>query len=257
MTFLRKLLAHPLTRDLDLDDPKTTELRRLIVAQKPFLRGIYNEWYGNISRSLPELPGKVLELGSGAGYLNEALPGLIASDVFVCSGIDVVLDGQLLPFGDRSLRAITMINVLHHLPDSAAFFREAARCLKPGGRVVAVEPWVSAWSRLVYTKLHHEPFDTESEDWGFRGEGPLSAANGALPWIVLKRDRQRFESQFPELRIQAIEETMPFRYLVSGGISMRCPVPQFTFPLWRALETTMKPVMRDWAMFALIVIEKS
>jgi len=253
---LRDLLAHPLTRRLDLDDPATTHLRRVIVAQKPFLRKIYAEWYGQISRNLPAGPGNVLELGSGAGFLQEFVPGLIASDIFPCPGIGLALDGQVLPFRDASLRGIAMTNVLHHVPDVRLLFGEAVRCLRPGGRLVAIEPWVSSWSRIVYTRLHHEPFDTGSMEWKFSGKGPLSDANGALPWIVLERDRKQFESEFPALRINSIRGIMPFRYLVSGGISMRSLVPGFTFPLWRGLETAMETRMRNWAMFALIVIER-
>ena len=253
---LRNLLAHPLTRNLDLDDPATTHIRRSIIAGKPFLRNIYVEWYGKISDNLPAVSGKVLELGSGAGFLNEFVPDLIPSEIFVCPGIGLVLDGQKLPFADGSLRAITMTNVLHHIPSAQAFFEEAVRCLKPGGRIIMIEPWVSSWSRMVYSKLHHEPFDTESKDWVFSGDGPLSAANGALPWIVFERDRKRFESEFPGVRIRSVEGLMPFRYLVCGGISMRSLMPGFTFRFWRGLEAAMRPVMRNWAMFALIAIEK-
>jgi SAM-dependent methyltransferase len=254
--FLRYLLAHPLTRNLDLDDPATTHIRRTIIAGKPFLQKIYVEWYRQISESIPAIPGKVLELGSGAGFLAEFVPDLISSEIFSCPGVSLVLDGQRLPFQDGSLRAIAMTNVLHHVPSVHAFFEEATRCLSPGGRVVAIEPWVSSWSRVVYSKLHHEPFDPASQDWAFSGQGPLSAANGALPWIVLERDRKRFESEFPAFRIRSIRRMMPLRYLICGGISTRSLMPAFTFPFWRGLENAMRPMMRSWAMFALIVIEK-
>ena len=35
---LRTWLTHPLTRGLDIDDPRTTELRRRVILEKPFLR---------------------------------------------------------------------------------------------------------------------------------------------------------------------------------------------------------------------------
>jgi SAM-dependent methyltransferase len=251
---LRDLLAHPLTRGLDLDDPATTHIRRDILDQKPFLRKIYDEWYSAIAASLPSPPGAVLELGSGAGFLNKYVPGLLTSEIFWCPGISLVLDGMKLPFRDGALRGITMTNVLHHVPSARAFLKEATRALRPGGRIVAIEPWVSPWSRIIYTKLHHEPFDPESPDWTFSGEGPLSAANGALPWMVFERDRAKFEAEFPELRVHSIQPLMPFRYLICGGISMRNLMPSFTFPLWRGIESALPA--RMWAMFALIVIER-
>lgn len=254
MAFLSQLFAHPLTRGLDLDDPATTHIRKEIIAQKPFLRMVYDEWYTAIQKSLPDKPGEVLELGSGAGFLDRFVPGLITSEIFSCPGISLVLDGQKLPFRDGSLRGITMSNVLHHIPHARAFFREAARTLRPGGRIVMIEPWVSSWSKLIYKTLHHEPFDPENKEWAFTGEGPLSAANGALPWIVLERDRKQFEAEFPELRVHSIRGLMPFRYLICGGISMRNLMPAFTFPLWKGIESAVS--MKSWAMFALIVIER-
>ena len=64
---LKSLLAHPLTKGLDIDDPKTTRLRRQIIQEKYFLRKIYEEWYQSIAASLPGGEGAVLELGSGGG----------------------------------------------------------------------------------------------------------------------------------------------------------------------------------------------
>ena len=85
---LKRWLEHPLTRGLDLDDPRTTRLRRQILAEKPFLRRVYEEWYGAMAASLPPGDGPVLELGSGAGFLADFVPGLVRSEVFYTPGID-------------------------------------------------------------------------------------------------------------------------------------------------------------------------
>jgi hypothetical protein len=50
---MKSWLAYPLTRGLDIDDPKTTELRSEIIGKKKFLRKIYEEWYLIIASSLP------------------------------------------------------------------------------------------------------------------------------------------------------------------------------------------------------------
>jgi SAM-dependent methyltransferase len=149
-----------------------------------------------------------------------------------------------------------MTDVLHHIPDAAAFFREASRCLRPGGAIVMIEPWVSPWSRLIYTHLHHEPFEPEVERWDFPAKGPLSDANGALPWIIFERDRARFEAEFPDLKIEEIRPMMPFRYLVSGGVSMRSLMPNFTMPLWKLIERACEPQMKRLAMFSLISLRR-
>src|SRR6516164_230840 len=114
---IRNLLAHPDTRDLSIDDPRTTERRRGIIQSNTFLWQIYDEWYRLIAGGIPDGPGRVLELGSGAGFLSRYVPGLIASEVFLCPDIRIVLDARRLPFASGSLKAIVMVDVLHHIPD--------------------------------------------------------------------------------------------------------------------------------------------
>jgi SAM-dependent methyltransferase len=247
-------LSHPLTRGLDLDSPSTTDLRRRIIRSKPFLRRIYVEWYGAIARALPEDIRPVLEIGSGAGFLDEFVPNLITSDILACRNVDVVLDAAHLPFAGGSLRSIVMTNVLHHLASPRHFFTEAARCVRPGGVLVMIEPWNSTWSRFVYTHLHHEHFEPHAKQWELPRGAPLSSANGALPWMLFERDRALFEDQFPDWQVAAIRLGMPFRYLLSGGMSLRSLMPVATFPLWRGLEQLLQPWMRTWAMFAEITL---
>lgn len=253
---LTRWLEHPLTRGLDIDDPRTTRLRRRILAEKRFLRRIYEEWYSAIAASLPPGDGAVLELGSGAGFLADFVPRLARSEVFYTPGIDLALDGLELPFRDRSLRGIAMTNVLHHLPRPLRFFAEAARAVRPGGVVTMIEPWVTPWSRWVYTRLHHEPFLPEAREWEIPAGGPLSGANGALPWILFQRDRERFEREATGWRVRAIAPMMPFRYLVSGGVSLRGLTPAASYPLWKGFETALSPFSGHLAMFAHVVLER-
>jgi ubiquinone/menaquinone biosynthesis C-methylase UbiE len=143
---LKSFLAHPLTRGVELDDPRMTELRLQVIRDKPFLRKIYSEWYRMIASRIPQGEGRVLEIGSGAGYFAEFAPEVIQSEVFFCRNVDIVADARQLPLPSGSLRAIVMTDVFHHIPKPEAFLEEAARCLRPGGRIVMIEPWVSAWS---------------------------------------------------------------------------------------------------------------
>ncbi len=211
-----------------------------ILEEKRFLRHIYQEWYQLLVAFLPPGEGLVLELGTGAGFLRDYLPGLITSDVLPLSDVSVVMDAHRIPFQDASLRAILMIDVLHHLAAPGSFFAEATRCVKPGGVMIMIEPWVTPWSRLVYTWLHHEPFHPEAAQWEFPTSGPLSGANGALPWIMFHRDRSRFTSEFPEWRVRSIDLDMPFSYLLSGGVSRRAFVPGAAFKPVRWLEKRCK-----------------
>ena len=249
---LRRSLAEPTTAGRHLDDADTTIRHRNLIQSKPFLRRIYDEWYALIAEAMPPGAGLVLEVGSGGGFFGR--PGVIRSDVLRLPNLDVALDAGRLPFAQASLRGIAMTNVLHHMPDVEAFLAEAHRCLRPGGVLAMIEPWVTPWSRWVYTTLHHERFDPRAPAWRVEAGGPLTAANSALPWIVFERDRALLDRRFPQLRVVAIDPIMPLRYLVSGGVSMRCLTPAWTFGLWRQLDKRLVRLIPASAMFARIIV---
>jgi SAM-dependent methyltransferase len=255
--FLTSLFADPCTRGRDVNDPATTLLHAELVRSKGFLRAIYDEWYRSIARTLPEGAGALLELGSGPGFLKRYVPDVIASDLFPFPGVSLVADACRLPLVPGSLRGLIMTNVLHHLSQPRHFLEEATRCLRPGGVLVMVEPWVTSWSRLVYSKFHHEPFEPTAVDWEFLSSGPRSGANGALPWIIFSRDRARFEREFPDLHVESVTPFMPFRYLLSGGVSLRSLQPKSAFPFWRAAERSLKPFMGSLAMFCMIALRRT
>jgi SAM-dependent methyltransferase len=252
MRIIEKLFGHPQTRGLAVDDPRTTLLRRDIIQRKAFLRALYCEWYEQIVNALPKTDD-VLELGSGPGFFRQFLPNVITSEVFETPDVSLIADACDLPFSDQSLDAIVMTDVFHHIPDVALFLVEATRCVRPGGKIVMVEPWLTSWSAWVYTTLHTEPFLPDSS-WKIPGTGPLSAANGALPWIVFERDKDAFEVQYPLWHIKNIAPLMPLSYILSGGVSMRSLMPGWMYRQIRNLERTL--FERRWAMFALIELER-
>lgn len=251
---LKAALAHPLTRDLSIDDPETTVLRAEIIRKKAFLRRIYQAWYRLLIENIPEGDGQVVEIGSGAGFLKESHSQTVTSEVFYSLNIDIVYNAVSMPFKAGSLRSLLLVDVLHHIPDPGAFFSEASRCVKSGGRCLMVEPWNTCWSRWVYKHLHHEPFDVNGK-WTIPVAGPLSGANGALPWIIFERDQEIFSRRFPEWRISEITPMMPLVYLLSGGVSLRSIFPEWTYPLFRWVETGFG-FEKKAAMFALIILDR-
>ncbi len=246
-------MAHPLAQNLDIDAPETIEIHRTIILSKSFLLDIYKQWYGLLHASIPNIQGDILELGSRTGLIKEFLPDVITSDIMPNPSAQLVIDGQTLPFNDASLRAIIMTNVLHHIQKPELFFHEAARCIQKGGVIAMIEPWVNPWSSFIYKYLHHEPFQPEAQGWELAEGKFMSSANGALPWIIFKRDRKRFESTHTAWEITQIKPLMPITYLLSGGVSTRCLAPAGSFRLLRLLES---PLDRFAGMFALIVLKR-
>jgi SAM-dependent methyltransferase len=249
---IRKLLSYSDLRGVELDDPETTKYRQKIIKNKKFLKKIYTEWYQRILMKL-DAKDSVLELGSGGGFMRDFLPTLITSEVFLVPGVALIADACALPFADASLDAIVMTDVLHHIPDVNRFFDEATRCVRPGGKVVMLEPWNTRWSAWVYKNLHSEPFD-ESKGWTLPYGGPLSGANGAIPWIVFDRDRDIFVKTYPQWTIISIDPLMPISYLLSGGVSAPGLVPSFMYDWIRRIEK--KWFEKSCSMFVLIELSK-
>ncbi|QTA81916.1 SAM-dependent methyltransferase [Desulfonema limicola] len=255
-SFLKSLITHPLVRSLDIDTPEATLRRSHIIPGKPFLQLLYKQWYEEISSSLPGADGAVLELGSGAGFLKKYIPDLITSEILEVLNVDLILDGQFLSFKKNSLMSIVMIDVFHHIPDVKSFLHDAEYCLKPGGKIIMIEPWCTVWSKLIYKYLHHEPFEPDVKGWSFPESGPLSGANGALPWIVFERDLELFKKCFPCIAIQKIRIHTPFSYIFSGGISFRFSLPGSLFKSFSTFEKKIKSLSNSWGMFATIVLKK-
>jgi SAM-dependent methyltransferase len=177
------------------------------------------------------------------------MPEVVTSDVLPYAGVDRVVDASRLPFAAGELRAILMLNVLHHIADAEAFFREAQRCLVPGGRVFLVDQYLGWISTPILRHLHHEPCDPGAERWAFASSGPLSGANGALAWIVFERDRALFQRRFPRLEIASFRPHSPLRYFLAGGLKGWSLLPGAAFPLATALDAALSRWSPRWCSF--------
>ena len=119
---------------------------RQIWARKPTLRIVYNAFYDRIVAACR--PGLTVEIGGGIGNLKERLEHVIATDIQVAPWLDCVADAQRLPFASGRVANLVMVDVLHHLQCPLIFFREAARVLQDGGRVLMIEPAITWGSTL-------------------------------------------------------------------------------------------------------------
>jgi SAM-dependent methyltransferase len=243
---IRDLLTDPRARGVDLESAEATELHAALIREKPFLRALYDRFYEEFVHAHVAAPdGARLEVGAGGGFLDELIPGLLTIDLRPGAKVSIVGSALELPLGRDSTGAIFMLNVLHHLPDPARFFEEAIRVLKPGGRVVLTEPFVSPLSRLIFRNLHHEPFEPEQVGWETPVSGALAGGNGAVPWMVLVRDRAEFEARFPELEVRRVEPHTISLYLLSGGVSMRSLAPTMALGPLAAAEAMLPECWKD------------
>lgn len=253
-----KWLKLPETKEIkSIDDISTTELHGTIIHKKKYLKNIYLENYRCFANAIGDdiATKKIVELGSGGGFIKDIIPNAITSDVIELPHIDMHFSALDMPFKNESVDAFVMIDVLHHIHDSETFFNEALRCLKPGGKIVMIEPANTLWGGFIYRNFHHEPFNANG-GWGFESTGPMSSANGAIPWILFIRDRKLFSEKYPSLEINKIKHHTPFRYLISGGVSMRQLLPSWSYPLVKGFEVLLTPFNRALGMFMTVELEK-
>ena len=250
-------LKLPETKNIkDLDDPTTTLLHADIVRKKAFLEKLYIDFYNQFKNAVPDYRSKVLvELGSGGGFIKEVIKNTITSDVLSLPNVDKVFSACDMPFEKDAIDAFFIFDVLHHISEPRGFFAEAVRCLKPGGKIVMIEPANTVWARFIYKNFHHESFDPNGK-WQIEKTGPLSQANGAIPWIIFSRDREIFQKEFPSLKIIAMRTHSPFTYLLSGGLTLRQLLPSFAYQFVKMVECILSPANKYIGMFQTIELQK-
>jgi SAM-dependent methyltransferase len=224
----RPLLSEPLLDGLETGSPEWFAVQREIIDSRPLVRRTYRRWYASMLADVESSPARegtrILEIGSGSGYVKTIDASVITSDI-APGNVDMVIDAQALPFDDCSLRGILLTHVFHHIPDVRKFLREATRTLIPGGVISMIDVAHTPLARLIFGRFHPEDYDARREQWALDPQRPLGGANQALTWIVLKRDVKHFEESFPELQLECIERLPWLGYMLSGGVTRRNLIP--------------------------------
>lgn len=232
--------------------------------ENPALRVLYGDWYGRVAAELPPPAlGPRLELGSGPGFARTFIADLQLSDIVRAPWHDREVSAEALPFDDTTVGALVLFDVLHHLPSPRRFFAEAARVLRPGGRLVMCEPYVSPLSYPIYKFFHEEPlalrvdplagFDLQAAD---DARDPFDS-NQAIPTLLFGRRRQLFAETFPSLAVVRVAHLSGPSYPASGGFSRRPLLPQRLWSALHRLEARLPEVIfRAVGFRMLIVIEK-
>jgi SAM-dependent methyltransferase len=231
---------------------------RDVWERKPVLRLIYDDFYDRLAAACH--PGTTIEIGGGVGNLKARLGEVVATDIQSAPWLDCVADAQRLPFAAGCAANIVMVDVLHHLEFPVVFFREAGRVLRPGGRVLMVEPAITWGSSLFYRLLHHEPVRTSAEvliDGTPDPKRDPYDSNQAIPTLLATRDRERFHRLVPALRIASVEWFSLAAYPLSGGFKPWSLISAGIARRMLALERALEPTLGRFTAFRMmLVVEK-
>ncbi len=230
---------------------------RRVWARKPGLRRVYERWFALV-RHACDTGAPIVEIGCGPGWLKARYPEVVATDGVANPYADARVDAGTLPFRDAQVGSFVMIDVFHHLPVPSQFLREVARALRPGGRLVMVEPWLGIAGRVLYRYLHHEDCDA--------GVDPLH------PWDTPDKDAMRGNAALPSLYFQAggqlerlglplrITRRTPFAgmpWVLSGGFQPVGLLPGRLEPAVEAVDRMLSRVPWLTATRCLVVIERT
>ena len=136
--------------------------------------------------------------------------------------------------------------------------------LRPGGRLVMLEPAITPLSWPGYAFVHPEPVALSADPLP-DGPGPAPRdpgyANQAVPTLlfgpVFGRYRARFRAAFPGLGVETARLLGLFAYPLSGGFKRWSLVPTWLVPALVRFEDWLLPVLGPlMATRMLVVLER-
>jgi len=227
---------------------KKTVLRRLYIEQF-YQRLLSNRAPGDHS----------LEIGSGPGFFQEIDPSIWRTDILPSPWINAVVDAHYLPLRTGCLDNVLCLDVLHHFERPINFLKEVSRVLRPGGRMILIEPWITPFSRLVYTYLHQEGCDMSLTPWldsgtGFSENKKAFDGNATIPYLLITKGQERLHEAVPELKLVSVEPFSLFTYLLSLGFKKGNLLPGVIYPLVYQFEKATQPLWRKSAALRSLLI---
>ncbi len=259
LNFIKKFVFSKKKNHDELDSPATNETNKEILNKNLILKSFYKDCYQIFKREIENYDQlKILEIGSGAGFIKKFIPNVITSEIIELEGVDLTINAERLPFGDKSLDVIILLNVIHHITNSEKFLEECHRVLKYDGQILLIEPANTWFSRIIYRNFHHEDFD-ENGGWHLKKNGGrLSNANQAIPYIIFERDLKIFKEKFPGFSLIKKHKFKPIHYVLSGGFSYE-PVfnNQLFLKIIKFIEFILYPFNNFLGLFMFIKIKKN
>jgi SAM-dependent methyltransferase len=158
----------------------TTAAQRVGAAARRYFDLQAGSVWSDVSQLIAEQRGKVVDVGCGAQPYRSILPATVeyvgiditeAGARFGYEAPDTVyFDGGTWPEQAENADLLLCTEALEHVPNPAAFLKEAYRCLRPGGSLVATVPFAARWHFVPFDYWRFTPSGLKHllEDAGFR-----------------------------------------------------------------------------------------
>ena len=211
-------------------------------SQKPGINRYLKYLYSKIENSL--VGKEIIEIGSGAGLSVKFIKKheIILTDIlsWPYGKIQGSIDAIKLPYADNSFDTLFSLDAIHHMEFPVKAIAEACRVVRPGGRVIIVEPYISYFSFLIYKMFHNE-----QTTWNYKisSDGSVTSSTASEgeqatlqsifyddKWIrCIKRLAKK------ELKFQR-SYFSPISFFATGGLSNPLPVPAVLISIIIRLE---------------------
>jgi len=232
-------------------------VHRELWEKKATVRLLYRDFHRRLLESISQ--GPILDIGGGTAHVKDFSRDVITSDILSFPGIDVVADAHRLPFADGFFAGVVMLDVLHHLERPIIFLEEAARILKPAGRLAMIEPAMTPLARRFYQRFHEEPVDMTVDPFAPVAVNPARDpfdANQAIPTLLFATPaaRRGVEAAVPSLRVVSVRWLSLFAYPMSGGFQNWCLMPAALVHPTLSLEEMLSDAIRKQIAFRMMVV---
>lgn len=229
--------------------------------ESPGLRRVYGDLYAEIRKRCAE--GRTLEIGSGIGVAKEFFDRIETSDVAPTAYADRVVSAySIVEDAGGGWANIFALDVLHHLRFPLCFLRSASEALRPGGRLLLLEPAATAGGRAFYRLFHHEPVDLQAIEPPFEFAADADGhgfANMAMAEGLFRRWRTRVREELEAagLRLREIRYRDLFAYPLTGGYSRPQLLPACCLAGLLVFERRLpQAIFRLLGLRMLVVLEK-
>jgi len=223
-----------------------------------YLRYLYNKIEENF------IGERILEIGAGAGLSRHFMnrKSCVLTDFLPWDDpkIHGLIDAQSLPFSDDYFDSAFALDSIHHISHPTLAVAELCRVVRPGGRIIIVEPYVSYLSFFIYKFFHNE-----KTTWNYKipdnGENVSStASDGEQSTLQSLLSNQNlisyFESRFEKKITFKRSYFSPVSFFATGGLTSPLPTPSIVIKFLIRLEALVPSrVLKLIAARQMLLIE--